>query len=145
MSDSITKYMREHGAGDSGAGFSYSTPALGELHTEQSCIKVQWLFIIYPAVLVVLALIFFIAMLFETSHGRMDLDWKSSPLALIFHGLDHDTVKQTDERFSLLGTRDMENVAKEMAVRLSQNDSGWKLVRVNKDVEMNEARHGNRL
>jgi hypothetical protein len=145
MSDSITKYMREHGAGDSGAGFSYSTPALGELHTEQSCIKVQWLFIIYPAVLVVLALIFFIAMVFETSHGRMDLDWKSSPLALIFHGLDHDTVKQTDERFSLLGTRDMENVAKEMAVRLSQNDSGWKLVRVNKDVEMNEARHGNRL
>ena len=145
MSDSITNYMREHGAGDSGAGFSYSTPALGEVHTEQSCIRVQWLFILYPAVLVVLALIFFVAMLFETSHGdsgRTDLDWKSSPLALIFHGLDHDTARQTDERFSLLWTRDMEDVAKEMAVRLSQSDSGWKLVRVEKDVEMLEHRHG---
>ena len=143
MSDSITKYMREHGAGNSGAGFSYSAPALGEVHSEQSCIRVQWLFIIYPAVLVVLALIFFIAMLFETSHGRMDLDWKSSPLALLFHGLDHDTLENTEEHFSLLGTRDMEKVAKETAVRLSQSDSGWKLVRVNKDVEMHEGRHGN--
>ena len=67
MSDSITNYTREHGAGNSGAGFSYSTPALGEVHAEQSCISIQWLFIIYPAVLVVLALIFFITMLFEAS------------------------------------------------------------------------------
>jgi hypothetical protein len=141
MSQSITTYMREHGAGNSGAGFSYSDPALGEVHTDQSCIRVQWLYIIYPAILVALAVVFFVAMLFETSHSKTDVDWKSSPLALIFHGLDRSTTSQTDENSNLVRIKDMEEVARKMAVKLSQTESGWKLVQIDKDIQMHEASH----
>ena len=142
LSDSITTYMREHGAGDSGAGFSYSTPALGEVHLTQSCIQVQWLFIIYPAIVVALALVFFLNMLFETSHDKTDFVWKSSPLALIFHGLGGGAMNQTNKKSNLVKMKDMEKAARALAVRLSETESGWKLVGSNTDVPLQRIDHG---
>jgi hypothetical protein len=136
ISDSITKYMRELEAPNDAGGSSYRTPAIGEVHFTQSCIQPQWAFITYPIVIVVLSLVFFAAMLLESSFGQPRQDWKSSPLALMFHGLDQRTIEPEDSHVPQ--SRDMERFAKATAVQMRYTDRGWKLARVNKDFEVKD-------
>ncbi|ERF75561.1 hypothetical protein EPUS_08973 [Endocarpon pusillum Z07020] len=72
---------------------SLSAPARGEVFQTQTCVHIRWLFLLYPAVLVLLAIIFFAVMVFETRRREISRhDWKSSPLALLFHGLDRQSM-----------------------------------------------------
>jgi hypothetical protein len=60
----------------------------GEAKEAKTCIAVRWPFLAYPAALAVLTLIFFLAMVLVTrSTGHRPWVWKSSPLALLYHGL----------------------------------------------------------
>jgi Protein of unknown function (DUF3176) len=122
ISDSITTYMRQNG------DVNFSTPATGQALRDQTCVHIRWAFLAYPAVLVLLAIIFFICMVFETRRGQTSRhDWKSSPLALLFHGLDREALKG-EETFDFVSTKEMDQIAGRTPVRLSQTEHGWQFV-----------------
>jgi hypothetical protein len=68
--------------------------------------------------------------LVETAKHGKHTNWKSSPLALLFHGLD----AETQERYSHLDDLDeMGEKAKETTVQLRMDGKGgWRLVAVGK-------------
>ena len=124
ISDSITTYMRQNGAEN------FSAPAIGQAFRGQTCVHIQWLFLAYPAALVLLAIIFFVCMVFETRRGEVSrLDWKSSPLALLFHGLDRQAMS-SEELAELTRESEMERIAEHTSVRLIQRENGWQFVRM---------------
>jgi Protein of unknown function (DUF3176) len=124
LSDSITTYMRQHG------GVNLSAPARGEALRLQTCVHIRWPFLAYPAALVLLAIIFFISMIIETRGAETSRhDWKSSPLALLFHGLDRDSIMNRDEIAESVRAREMSKIAEHTPVRLSQTEHGWQFVR----------------
>ncbi|KAF7509296.1 hypothetical protein GJ744_008190 [Endocarpon pusillum] len=119
ISDAITLYMRQNG------DTNKSAPARGEAFHTQTCVHIRWLFLLYPAVLVLLAIIFFIVMVFETRHREISRhDWKSSPLALLFHGLDRLSMGN-GEYASVTQASEMERIADHTPVRLAQTSYGW--------------------
>jgi hypothetical protein len=105
-----------------------SSPATGQAFHNQTCVHIRWPFLTYPAVLVLLAITFFVCMVFGTGRGDNSRhDWKSSQLALLFHGLDRKALKQKQLSLSV-SAKEMERVAAEIFVCLDETDSGWKLV-----------------
>lgn len=124
LSDSITTYIRHHG------GANLSALVVGEPFRLQTCVHIQWPFLAYPAALVLLAIIFFISMIIETRGTETSRhDWKSSPLALLFHGLDRDAIINRDEMAESVRASEMEKIAKQTPVRLSRTENGWQFVR----------------
>lgn len=124
ISDSMTTYIRQSGREN------VSIPAVGVTRRAQTCVRIQWAFIIYPAILVVLSLIFFASMVLQTRGTKTSRhDWKSSPLALLFHGLDREAITSCSEIAESVGTKEMETIAKETSVRLSKTEDGWNFTR----------------
>lgn len=128
ISISLTNYIREDGSnGGSTEGPVSSTPAQGTVHQAKICIGVRWAWLAYPIALVVLTLVFFVLLLVETwpkaTHPKV---WKSSPLALLFHGLAKESSgdSKEDELEDLNEVRGMEATAKSTAVKLEMSDSG---------------------
>ena len=81
ISESITTYMRDTG------NANHSEPARGNVLHGQTCLEVRWGWLALPATLVVVTLLFFIVMIIQTRPtGNRAQIWKSSPLALIYHG-----------------------------------------------------------
>ncbi|KAF6811617.1 hypothetical protein CSOJ01_05601 [Colletotrichum sojae] len=93
----------------------------------QTCIYVEWGCIAYPASLLALQWAF-LTMIFVAC-GRRTAGWKSSPLPLLFHGLDEDL--QSRER-DVRSIKEMLNVAERTKVQLAPVDdsrrSGWRFV-----------------
>jgi Protein of unknown function (DUF3176) len=124
LSDSITTYIRQHG------GANFSAPVVGEPFRLQTCVHIQWPFLAYPAALVLMAIIFFVGMVIVTRGAEMSRhDWKSSPLALLFHGLGRDAILGGDEISKSVRAQEMEKIAEQTPVRLSQTENGWRFVR----------------
>jgi hypothetical protein len=119
ISESLTQYIRQNGLQN------YSSPAYGAVLQEQACVRVRWAWLAYPAVLIVLTLIFLPAVIAETRKGETKShDWKSAPLALMFHGLDDEVVRGT-EAGRLVKLKDMQDRAARVYVRLGRNKHGW--------------------
>lgn len=121
ISDAMTTYIRQNGQDN------HSNPALGLVMHDETCLEVRWGWLALPAVLVLGTIVFFAAMVIETrpTGGRAHI-WKSSPLALIFHGLDEPNSLQTTR--VLEENDDMEQRAKEIIVRLANTGGGLNLV-----------------
>ncbi|KAI9729834.1 MAG: hypothetical protein M1834_006582 [Cirrosporium novae-zelandiae] len=130
IADSMTAYLRQS-AKPGNTGFlslekGDTTPAAGQVYRVETCINVRWWYIALPVVLVILTVLFLVAMLAEArNHNRGD-DWKSSTLALIFHGLDSETRHQFGE---LERTEEMTRAAQQMRVQLQKTDHGWAFVK----------------
>lgn len=123
VSDSITTYMREHGDAN------FSVPARGIAFRDQTCVHIRWGFLAYPAVLVLLAIIFFVCMVYETRRGPTSRhDWKSSPLPLLFHGLDREALRKED-LVDVVRAKEMDLIAARMPVRLAETENGWHFTR----------------
>jgi hypothetical protein len=124
VADFLTTYVRENG------DESNSASAPGTLFQNETFIRVRWAWFTLPAALALFTLIFFMYTLVEIARCERHTNWKSSPLALLFHGLD----KETQERYSRIDDLDeMDEKAKEVNVRLHRNgDRGWELVAVGK-------------
>ena len=124
VSDSMTTYIRQNG------NHSQSEPVRGHAQRETTCVRVHWWWLAYPAFLAGLMLFFFVIMIFVTRKGHdQAYDWKSSPLALLYHGLDQDTLNQREH--GMLGrVRDMQKNATDFQVRLTRTEKGWKLSEV---------------
>ena len=117
ISTSLTNYIRQNGIAN------FSSPAIGETNETRTCIKVQWPFLIYPASLAILALSFFLIMVLATRPtGLRPRVWKSSPLALLYHGLV-GWDENTPSTIRIEDKKGMEEAAKSTAVKLN-NDYG---------------------
>jgi hypothetical protein len=124
VADFLTTYVRENG------DKSNSASAPGTMLQNETFIRVRWVWFTLPAALAVFTLIFFMYTLVEIGRRERDTNWKSSPLALLFHGLD----AETQERYRRLdGLDEMNEKAKEVNVQLHRDgQGGWGLTAVGK-------------
>ena len=122
VAESLTLHIRENGDANR------SVAVTGEIGHDSTCVHVYWDWLAFPFALVVLTILFFVVMVFRTDteqdrfHG-----WKSSPLALIYHGLDRETLARHNQGSDI---EDMIGDAQTLHVRLSYTDQGWKLANV---------------
>ncbi|KAF1844329.1 uncharacterized protein K460DRAFT_369193 [Cucurbitaria berberidis CBS 394.84] len=135
ISDSLTTHIRQHGHAN------LSQPARGEVHYNTVCIRVQWAWLIYSGAAVVLTLLFFVWVVVQAKLDQSQLrkiwegegmhapfyDFKSSALALLFHGLDDNSRRELEEVGS---TSEMEKISKDVKIQLVATEKGWKLATV---------------
>lgn len=126
ITDSLTNFMRQNSA----PGTS-STPALAIAMQNKTCIAVRWPWLAFPAALVLLTLLFFALMITETRPGASrPAIWKSSPLALLYHGLQRSEGGSLDLRGegNVHDVEGMQRFARTVTVKLSSpTDSVAKL------------------
>lgn len=104
---SMTSVIRQNGDTPS------SAYALGSAYGLQTCIGVQWAWLSLPAAVLGLAIIFLVATILQTAMRSPHATWKSSPLALLFHGISPETL----ERYGRLReTKEMEESANDIYV-----------------------------
>lgn len=135
ISDSLTIHVRQHGHPN------LSQPVLGETHSNTVCIRVQWEWIIYSAVVVGSTLMFFIWVVIQSKIDQAQLrkawekegvhapfyDFKSSALTLLFHGLDDGSRRELVDVGSTNQTSEMEKRVKNVDIQLIATERGWKL------------------
>ena len=117
VSDSITKYIRQNG------NANHSAPAIGVVLHDQTCVRVRWWWLAFPVVSVALTIFFFTAMIVETRREDCPKnERKSSPLPLVFRGLQLDTHGPGED---IVDIHEMEQTARRLHVRLNGR-TGWK-------------------
>ncbi|KAH0287863.1 hypothetical protein KCU62_g5567, partial [Aureobasidium sp. EXF-3399] len=119
LAESITIHMRENGDAIG------SQPAAGSVYQTETCILVQWLWIIYPASLVALTLLFTAVTVYNSMSYNRDQIWKGSPLPLMLHGLDNGIRHDHCDTNEL---NEIEAMAKELRVHFQKTEDGWRLV-----------------
>lgn len=83
---------------------------------------IQWRYLVFPVILVAMSTLFFIAtVIFTWGEGG----WKSSQLAVVFHGLSENDAKAIGD---VKCYADMRNLGKNMHVQLVDTEIGKKLV-----------------
>lgn len=85
-------------------------------------IAIRWPWLTFTGAILILTLVFFVLVVMQSSKDGVVV-WKSSPLALLFHGLQLED-KQRCEPMSLAG---MEHRAREIKVQLREGGYGVKL------------------
>lgn len=116
LSESVTNYMRQNGA------WNFSEPALGVAKQDKACIAVRWPWLAFPTSLVALTIVFFVVMVLETrpTGTRPDI-WKSSALALLYHGLAGEKALPTKDVDYVRG---MQVLAESTTAQLNNKYSG---------------------
>lgn len=124
IADSLTVHIRQNG--DRVQSVNSSNPATGSVIRSDICVRVQWGWLSYPIILTLLTFVFFGSIIFGVTR-RQDggPGWKSSPLALIYYGLDETILNQCEHR-RLDDIEDMVKTAEQLQVRLTQTEKGWK-------------------
>lgn len=98
----------------------------GTAYSTETCIRVQWAWLTLPASLLVLTIFFLVA---TAVHSRCwHKTWKSSSLALIFHGFRDST---RDKHGILTRTDEMEKAAEHIRAQLGDWEHGWRFVERN--------------
>ncbi|SLM34292.1 hypothetical protein LPUS_03036 [Lasallia pustulata] len=131
ISDSMTAYIRQSNSSDGHTLFNddQAAPAPGHVWQTETCIEVRWGYLAFPIALVLLTMIFLVAVIMETSHHQEADAWKSSALALLFHGLDPRT--RDLQGAGMESMKEMETAAKGMRVRLRRGERGLVFVNTN--------------
>ncbi|KAJ5332649.1 uncharacterized protein N7506_006432 [Penicillium brevicompactum] len=108
--------MRNVAASFTKAGLAGSNDTVaGTMMGTEVYVSANWLWIILPAVLTVMGVVFFILTMMINRAQRLDL-WKSSILAVLFHGLDDMEKREAEIPCARVGQ--MEEVAEQMMVKL---------------------------
>ena len=119
ISDFMTSFFRQNSLP------KYSDPAKGMVMHDRTCLSVRWAWLAFPSTLVLLALGFLVTVIIDTRPiGNRAPIWKSSPLALVFHGLELANKHQTD----VGDINDMEKLAKDTIIRLGTTENGLNFV-----------------
>lgn len=116
---SMTNNIRQQNDGGSG-------PSSGIAFETETYVKVRWAWFSYPATVVIIALLYLIGTIFETTRRDVAI-WKSSNLAMLFHGRNmvlEDPDPIVVSKISQLGER-----ATGIELELLQtSEQDWKLV-----------------
>ena len=101
-----------------------TTRLTGTVLTSETYIKLHWQWLIFPAAMVLLAILFFLAVvLFSAANHRVV--WKSSTLALLYHGLSGIIDSPSTSK-----TSDLKDAARSVQVLLEEDENGeLKLIR----------------
>ena len=99
---------------------------LGQAWDVGTCIAVQWPFLSFLALLLALELGFFVAVMVVNQMSLWNGDWKSSILALLFHGFG-GTGDANKEGMSLSSAAMMLDAARQIKTRLEDCDGSWRL------------------
>ena len=83
LANTLTAVVRKYGDA------SEATVVAGTTYRAETCIVVQWAWLSLPATLLLLAIIFLTVTIWRMETRQVVL-WKSSPLALLFHGVDRE-------------------------------------------------------
>lgn len=94
----------------------------------ETCIHVRWKFLSFLAVLLVLALVFFMGILFVNLRSAWGADWKSSPLALVFQNVGQARPPHPHESAPEL-ERSLRQEAMATKVTFAKVDGRWQLCR----------------
>lgn len=103
--------------------FAGAAPVAGRTTSAESYVHVRWGFAIVPIVVVVGAALFLVAAIVQSKRTTTPV-WKSSALALLFHGLD-DSARADLVRTA--GLREKKAQSRAMKVKLEQADDGFLL------------------
>lgn len=126
IADSMTAYIRQSAKpGNTGIDdlLKSQKPATGLVFRTDTCVSVRWWYLALPITLVALTITFLITMIIQTEAQKKGLDWKSSPLALLFHGLDARVMQGQGE---LQRSGEMDRAASRIHVHLAQTNDGYK-------------------
>ena len=128
IANSMTVNMRQNG--QSGT----NRPVLGYAARNETCVRVRWAWLTYPAALAVLSFCFLFAMLWRTRRGDDEAerlrDWKSNTLPLLYHGFGgggDDKVR--DGNTGLYRIDDMKEAARRTRVQLLHDAGGGQVWR----------------
>jgi len=124
VADSLTVHIRQ--SGDRVESENASNPATGSVIRSDTCVRVHWGWLSYPIILALLTFVFFVSIIFGVRRRQSGgPGWKSSPLALVYHGLD-ETILDRCEHERLDNVEAMVKDAEELQVRLTRTRKGWK-------------------
>ena len=104
---------------------STTAPVIGKVWTAETIVHVQWIWFIYPIAMILLTLVFLVATIVQSSSQDIKV-WKSSILAVLFHGLDDPGYNGTHQP---LDSTDMERRAEDVKVEFMPLASAWRFVK----------------
>ena len=116
MTNAMTVFMRTNG------DLSNSEWANGTIIYTTTCVSVEWAWFALPAFLAAASIFFLISTLVNAHSMGENLNWKSSVLPYLFHGLE---LKLQD---GSNGLKEMEKLAKEMQIQPKLSADGWHFV-----------------
>ncbi|KAL8951866.1 MAG: hypothetical protein Q9222_002172 [Ikaeria aurantiellina] len=102
----------------------HSNPAHGTAWSSETYVHVRWAWFAFPAGLLLLSAIFLCGVMLETAHREI-LVWKSSNLALLFHGQNLDLSSPGNRPVTRLSG--MTAKASIIKVKLSRASNAWNL------------------
>jgi hypothetical protein len=107
---------------------SQSEPVFGHRSVTETYVRVRWAWLVLPIVLTALSLAFLL-MTIWTTHRSDTKVWKSSSLALLYHGLE---TKPSKDVFPLDRLSQMTHQAKQgdFRLRTTADNSGWRFQEV---------------
>jgi len=119
LATSMTNNIRQQK--DSG-----SSPFQGRAFKTETYVKVRWIWFSYPAIVIVSSLLYLLGTIIETTYRDVAI-WKSSNMAMLFHGQALDLEDPNHVPVTTLSK--MSEAYKDIEVELVQtDDDGWKLV-----------------
>ena len=119
MTDAMTLFIRTNG------DVSNSQPASGVMHATTACISAQWALFVRPLSIGLFSILFLAATLGTVFSKGRQLNWKSSNLPYLFHGLD----MTFQEQYGRIDELDkMKEFAKRKQVQLAETPNGWRFV-----------------
>ncbi|KAI8935460.1 hypothetical protein NX059_008030 [Plenodomus lindquistii] len=94
----------------------------GMAFNKKTFISVQWEWLIFPLLLLVLSFAFLVSTIIKTSKDSFTELWKTSAMPALIYGLP----KETQDRLASSSTQSSENGTKKLKVRLSRS-TGWRV------------------
>ncbi|KAG8528558.1 uncharacterized protein KY384_006730 [Bacidia gigantensis] len=139
ISDSITAYIRQ-----SSAKPPYNKPAVGIVMHDQTCLAVRWNWLIFPALVAAMALIFFICTIVRTRSSAVQHVplWKSSPLPFLLRIRQDPDATLPEGGGSHSSIAELESDAKDWKVKVESMELGF--ARLVKDNTSSVSREMNR-
>ena len=129
ITKAMTEYIRQAGSPSYNSTNPHFagivSPVHGVAYQETTCIQVYWVWLIYPASLVIATFIFFVAMLIKTRGDPTIDDWRSSPLPLLFLGVDRSL--NPLKHYDIIRVKELERTTGDLHMHLACTDEGWKL------------------
>lgn len=126
IATAMTNVIRQQGS-----AASYIT---GAAHTKVSFLNVRWAWVAYPLGLDFLVLSFLVATMVLTSRSGVQNVWKSSPIAMLFHGLENRG-RALENVSEIKKMCEMTELAGRLKVRLSRKGGSTTLVDAKGDHE----------